>query len=174
MATRLDRLREFCRATASSASAERTRSRREGRGVMVAKAAYGMVAATIRPDFATPHRATPGRSWSVSIRSPGSGCRWAALSQRQRRARMRPTDHTVRILARTRCALSRMKNTAIATRRDAIMITQPTQKLGSIVPKIARLTIAAVPRVGNPSAGQMVSQPSHVRIAAAAPRGLSI
>jgi hypothetical protein len=60
-----------------------------------------------------------------------------------------------------------MKNTAIATRRDAIMITQPTQKLGSIVPKNARLTIAAVPRVGNPSAGQMVS---HVSIAATAPR----
>jgi hypothetical protein len=67
-----------------------------------------------------------------------------------------------------------MKNTAIATRRDAIMITQPTQKLGWIVAKIARLTIAALPRVGNPSAGHMVGQSSHVSIAATAPRELSI
>ena len=67
-----------------------------------------------------------------------------------------------------------MKNTAIAPTRAAIMMIQPTQKLGSIVPKIARLTMAAVPTVGNPSAGQMVSQLSHVSRAATAPRGLSI
>ena len=58
---------------------------------------------------------------------------------------------------------------AIATTRDAIMMTQPTQKLGSITPKVAGLTVAAVPRTGSPSARQIVSQSSHVRTVASDP-----
>jgi hypothetical protein len=71
-----------------------------------------------------------------------------------------------------------MKKTAIAPMRAAIKMTQPSQKLGSwpasgITPKNARLTIAAVARIGSPSAGQMVSQPNQANTAAAAPRARS-
>ncbi len=58
---------------------------------------------------------------------------------------------------------------AIATTRAAIMMTQPTHDLGSITPKIAGLTVAAFTGTGGPSAGQTVSQPSHVRTAASDP-----
>ncbi len=49
------------------------------------------------------------------------------------------------------------------------MMIQPTQDSGSITLKIAGLTVAAVPRTASPSAGQIVSQPSHVRAAASDP-----
>jgi hypothetical protein len=55
-----------------------------------------------------------------------------------------------------------MKNTAMATTRTTIMLIKPTQKPGSVVPKISGLGIAAVPKVGNQSAGQIVSQLSHL------------
>src|SRR4029077_16032148 len=56
---------------------------------------------------------------------------------------------------------------AIAIPSPAITMTQPSQKRG-LCPasgnqvEIMRLTIAPVPTVGNPSAGEIASQASHV------------
>jgi hypothetical protein len=63
--------------------------------------------------------------------------------------------------------------------RAAINMTQPSQKLGSwpasgMIPKNARLIIDAVPRMGKPSDGLIVSQPTHMTTAATAPSGLSM
>jgi hypothetical protein len=66
-----------------------------------------------------------------------------------------------------------MTNTAIATTTAAIMVTQATHNLGRS-PEAGRVSHGGLPHHGKPSAGQIVSQTRHVRIAASDPIGLSI